>query len=516
MSSPGGKFDGVHQDAFHRIVRTLSGRTVSASPTLVPSELSTPLQSAASPEAGSSSSVLQRIPSLGSVSSQTQTKKKLSIGERLKKLSKDLGKSSKSKSRKSLGKSPVSSSEADTTPSASAEITPIASPAIRSAHAKLLSMVAEGEESESLTEAAASPNEPPEPTTLAKKIQALIDSLPIPTPGQSRPLPIVKKPKPPARESDGRPIPPPGASPIKDSRLIAFLSSATIMNGSTLRGRPSIWSILESIGAPVHDVPAGDENAPREGDGEANHEGDEGGDQDIFSDNSSVMVYSPLIPGQEDLVELAELVPVSFEEYVMSESESVAGTSWTAVWPLSMWYGEQKPQTPMTSTNKRLSGDHVVSPQSTSVNNAGRRVRVQTVRAWVPSDTKLSVQAMWWGYRLYLPPPVLAILSDKTLEAAKRAAMITTALTWFFNNLPITALPPAVRPALLLLQRLAPFLGYIGTFISWSWGTIKSYDVGMSTSPYDGRIQMILRSRFWGHVDGDLDTSHCAYTWDMA
>lgn len=78
----------------------------------------------------------------------------------------------------------------------------------------------------------------------------------------------------------------------------------------------------------------------------------------------------------------------------------------------------------------------------------------------------------------YLPPPVLDILSDKTLEATKRAAMITTALTWFFNNLPIDSLPPQVRPAALLLQRLAPYLGYIGTFISWSWSTIKSYDIG--------------------------------------
>jgi len=83
----------------------------------------------------------------------------------------------------------------------------------------------------------------------------------------------------------------------------------------------------------------------------------------------------------------------------------------------------------------------------------------------------------------YLPPPVMAILSDKTLEATKRAAMITTALTWFFNHLPVDALPIAVRPAAILLQRLAPYLGYIGTFIAWSWSTIKSYDLGTFT-PY--------------------------------
>jgi len=70
------------------------------------------------------------------------------------------------------------------------------------------------------------------------------------------------------------------------------------------------------------------------------------------------------------------------------------------------------------------------------------------------------------------------ILSDQTLEAAKRASLIATALAWFFNNLPIDMFPLQVRPALLLMQRIVPYLGYIATFISWSWGTVKSYDVG--------------------------------------
>lgn len=56
--------------------------------------------------------------------------------------------------------------------------------------------------------------------------------------------------------------------------------------------------------------------------------------------------------------------------------------------------------------------------------------------------------------------------------------MITTALTWFFGHIPVTSLPPTIQPAILLLQKLVPFVGYIGTFISWSWSTIKSYDVG--------------------------------------
>jgi hypothetical protein len=72
----------------------------------------------------------------------------------------------------------------------------------------------------------------------------------------------------------------------------------------------------------------------------------------------------------------------------------------------------------------------------------------------------------------------MAVLSDHTLEAAKRATLIATALAWFFNNLPVNLFPLPVRPALIIMQRIVPYLGYIATFISWSWGTIKTYDLG--------------------------------------
>ena len=174
----------------------------------------------------------------------------------------------------------------------------------------------------------------------------------------------------------------------------------------------------------------------------------------------------------------------------------VPRTSWTTMWPLSLWYTTTSSDTQRPVIPPQLSSETVMSHQ-TANDSPGRQLSgAQSIRAWVPSNTKLSVQAMWWGYRLYanfsllihlnnsigryLPPPVLDILSDKTLEATKRAAMITTALTWFFDNLPISRLPPPVMPAALLFQRLAPFLGYIGTFISWSWSTIKSYDIGLS------------------------------------
>ena len=72
----------------------------------------------------------------------------------------------------------------------------------------------------------------------------------------------------------------------------------------------------------------------------------------------------------------------------------------------------------------------------------------------------------------------MAVLSDRTLEVSKRASLIATALAWFFNNLPVDLFPIQVRPALFLMQRIVPYLGYIATFISWSWGSIKGYDIG--------------------------------------
>ncbi|KAF8965595.1 hypothetical protein BDZ97DRAFT_1811424 [Flammula alnicola] len=433
------------QDVFQRLVLTLSGRNDPASP------LTSPKEPTASPESPSTDysapgEPLERVVS----SSSSKTKRRLNIGDRLKKLRKDMG-----KLRKNSDKVTVTE-----IPPAATSFSPGPSSGPYPGHAKLLSMVAEVDEPVDET-LSTRPADPPEATSLAKRIQSL-------------------NPKPPARDADGRPIPPPNASPIKDSRLLSFLSSPTIMNGSAVKGRPSIWSILEGIGAPAHGFPPSEEDATIPGgSGEPSH-GDRDDQDTIFSDNSSIMIYSPLIPTKDDLVELAELVPVGVEEEVVSEGqEPTAGTSWTTMWPLSLWYGEspQMHKTPVMAP-RRLSGETVISPRRTSTDSAGRVVRVQTVRAWVPSNTKLSVQAMWWGYRLYLPPPVLAILSDKTLEATKRAAMITTALTWFFNHLPVDALPTPVRPAALLLQRLAPYLGYIGTFISWSWSTIKSYDIG--------------------------------------
>jgi len=69
-------------------------------------------------------------------------------------------------------------------------------------------------------------------------------------------------------------------------------------------------------------------------------------------------------------------------------------------------------------------------------------------------------------------------VNNKRLEATKRAAIITTALQWLFSHVPLTLVPPQYRAGVLIAQRLVPYLGYIGGFVAWSWGGMKSFDKG--------------------------------------
>lgn len=59
--------------------------------------------------------------------------------------------------------------------------------------------------------------------------------------------------------------------------------------------------------------------------------------------------------------------------------------------------------------------------------------------------------------------------------------MITSALQWLLEHLPVALIPPQFQLALTLLRGLVPVLGYIGGFIAWSWSAIRVFDQGMPT-----------------------------------
>ena len=305
------------------------------------------------------------------------------------------------------------------------------------------------------------PQEPePEAEILARKIQHLVDSLPPPTASPHSPTSPSSPPLPISPYTPEIPLPTPtddSQQPqIKDSRLIALLSNASFMNGSSLKGKPSIWSILENIHPtsspnpipnsgllPTTDVHS--EIQPDEPPSASssniypNQLPNESSPSMVFSDTSSIMVYSPLLPTQSDFVELAELVPFDTESGVVEErdavlnsggggdrdglqssrdgasntQEVVGGTSWTLMWPFSIWYRQDQThqgisQTLESSTrssglggSEQQSAEFIASNTDSPTTQRIRTIKPQkSIRAWVPSPSKISVQAFWWGYRL--------------------------------------------------------------------------------------------------------------------
>ncbi|KAH7888684.1 hypothetical protein F5I97DRAFT_1803503 [Phlebopus sp. FC_14] len=270
---------------------------------------------------------------------------------------------------------------------------------------------------------------------------------------------------------DDVPPPPPPPQTINDSNLLAFLSSSNIMNGSIERGRQSVWSALDRLRPPYGKKP--DDTPSLE------HEHTEDAVLDCIDDNNSVMMYGPLEPDDASEVEIAcsEIVSVNGDgeeirtpqpRFVPLPSESIEQVLMRDSDPS---IGEMEIGQPEMSPS---AGEHAKPSAETSE----ARSPVKEYRVWLPSLTKISVQTMWWGFRIYLPPPVLDVLNNKQLEAAKRAAMITTALKWLLDHLPVPLLPAQMRPAVAILRRLVPYLGYMGGFIAWSWSAIKAFDKG--------------------------------------
>ncbi|KAI0784969.1 hypothetical protein C8Q75DRAFT_339305 [Abortiporus biennis] len=256
---------------------------------------------------------------------------------------------------------------------------------------------------------------PPEPVTLAQRIQAMIYSIP----------PVFSST--PATSSAESAVP----AMISDPKMISFLSSPSVMNGSSNEGgAQSVWYILDRLKA----ILPGQSTSVAEGSSTSQTGQNTEDTTDvriIEDDSSSVMLYGPIIPETDSVVELAD-----------SEIISEAG-------------GETS-----------VPGSPGTEPQQ------------HERKVWLPSTTKISLQVMWWGYRIYLPPPVLDILDNKRIEGAKRAAIITTALKWLMEHIPMMIIPSQFRTVVTLLKSLIPYLGYVGAFVAWSWGAIKKFDKG--------------------------------------
>ncbi|KIY53151.1 hypothetical protein FISHEDRAFT_69286 [Fistulina hepatica ATCC 64428] len=196
-------------------------------------------------------------------------------------------------------------------------------------------------------------------------------------------------------------------------------------------------------------------------------------------DSISIMMYSPLQPTRYSIVELAEEEFFDADQ-AQNEQDIPART------PVACGGHEEErtPVEPEFPTPASPYGDHDQLPSEEPPDSSMTKKR----RLWVPSEDKISVEAMWWGFRLYLPPPVLQILDDRRIAAAKRGAMIAAALQWLLENIPSVIVPIQLRPMVELLRHLTPFVGYLGIAVTWGWATITSRDEAVFTGAGHGVV----------------------------
>jgi hypothetical protein len=206
---------------------------------------------------------------------------------------------------------------------------------------------------------------------------------------------------------------------------------------------------------------------------EVENEEDSGGDGYSVSDDSSIMMYSPLMPTVSSFVELAETefmpTPVGLDEEELSPSSDVVEGittpepilsavpasifsakelgAWRNIWPFNVWSAREEgngngvdreatsnaealevdrqnmetvtdvdlgtvysdsqpiagPSRLPPAIDEEVTSTTPSKPPQRKQKRPKSRVRGQLV--WVPSTTKLSFEARWWGYRMYVSFP---------------------------------------------------------------------------------------------------------------
>jgi hypothetical protein len=272
---------------------------------------------------------------------------------------------------------------------------------------------------------------PPEPLTLARRIQALLS--PQTSHQASTPSATDATTSSGAAQSENA-----GPATPGDSRFLALLGNPNVMSGSLDKGRQSVFAILDRLRRPsAHGTEASPGVAPSSTPGEEYNDDDREGDD-------SVMLYAPLVPNEDSEVELAASDITSvFDDGETLEYEQPAR-------PLSFAQaGEQHlPRSPSRTLTPEIPGrsaqddgpadasqsaarkepgsagwfdtlkekvvlggklvsDKVAEGTKSLKGNAGEgRKIVKTKTRWVPSPDKISLQANWWGYRLYVFVPM--------------------------------------------------------------------------------------------------------------
>lgn len=148
------------------------------------------------------------------------------------------------------------------------------------------------------------------------------------------------------------------------------------MNGSLARGRQSVWSVLDRLRLCPGNERSGEEERA---------DNDNNLTEEEQDDNGSVMLYGPLLPMADSQVELAQSEIISADDVrTAAPVPAPVQPHNDGIWPFGSW----------TSTIWRGSGDRAQSSPGLD--------SVRETRVWVPSTTQISLQIMWWGYRMYV------------------------------------------------------------------------------------------------------------------
>ncbi|CAE6452188.1 unnamed protein product [Rhizoctonia solani] len=262
-------------------------------------------------------------------------------------------------------------------------------------------------------------------------------------------------------EVQGKPSSKNAQDPQADAEVLRLLSSASTMNqtsrsrgsdGTENEKRRSVWNMLDRL---TPGKPKG---------GGAAEEG-------------SVMLSAPLFATENSKVTVAQSEMKTIEEHDSDTEDSKPSGSKFAnlVTRMGMdgMFGKKK------KDKEEGEEETSVEPETAiEVKVEPEQPKTKEVRVWRPSADGISLQCSWWGYRIYLPPAVIAVLNDQKLEAANRAAIVTTALQWIIDHIPTAALGPQVGLVVSLIRGIIPAMGYIGGFVAWSWNTIVGFDQG--------------------------------------
>lgn len=232
---------------------------------------------------------------------------------------------------------------------------------------------------------ASSIDPPPEPVTLARRIQALLSRSPAvsDTPAHETAD---------GTTSESATYPP---ALVSDAKLVTLLSSPAVMNGTLSKSGQSVWSVLDRLRSqlPGQSTSSRIAAAANEGDGRGREDGV------LEDDDSGVMIYGPLIPNDDSQVELARSEDVADDGESGKAAKPPLSAKPDTLESLKGKLEEMWPFKGKEDGKQATDGD--TTPSTTRVHfqpvQPGRPKRV-----WVPSPDKISIQVMWWGYRMYV------------------------------------------------------------------------------------------------------------------